>query len=153
MDDGRGERPDCVSVALLLGALKVAWSPECAAKGRPLTVGLAPAGLSVPGDRERLQQAVGTLIANALDHGAGEIELRVRVAGDRLRLEVHDGGRGLGRPLAEVLRRARSRIGRRRRGLAFADAVAARYGGRLATAPAHGAALVLELPLARGAAR
>jgi signal transduction histidine kinase len=64
---------------------------------------------------------------------------------------VRDGGAGLGRPLAEILRGARGfrlRPAGRGRGLAIAAAIARRHGGTVSTAPsAEGAALVLALPL------
>lgn len=146
---GAGDRVERVPVAQLLASLHVAWTPVCAARRRPLVVGVAPPGLSVLADRTRLGQAVGNLIANALEHGAGAIELRPRVSGGRLRLEVRDGGGGLRRPLAQIVRRPRAGLGRRGRGLAIASAIAGRYGGTLATAPADGAAVVLELPVAQ----
>ena len=57
-----------------------------------------------------------------------------------------DDGPGLPAPVAELVRRSR---GLRGHGLAVAEDVAARFGGRLASAPSeHGARLVLELPTA-----
>jgi signal transduction histidine kinase len=143
-----------VSVGALLARLKVGWGPVCAAEGRPLTVGTAPPGLSVLADGTRLAQAAGNLIANAIEHGAGAIEVRPRCSGGWLRLEVHDGGHGLGRPLGEILRAPRGGRGARGRGLAIVAGIAERHGGTLATAPtAEGAALVLELPLTARADR
>jgi signal transduction histidine kinase len=143
-----GDRLQRLPVAQLLGGLHVAWSPVCAAQGRPLVVGTAPPGLSVLADRTRLAQALGNLIANALEHGQGAVEVRPRVAGGQLRIEVRDGGGGVERPLAEILRGARAGLGRRGRGLAIAADIAARHGGSVSTAPsADGAALVFELPL------
>lgn len=139
------ERLEAVPVAVLLAALQLSWAPVCAARGRPLAVGLAPRGLAVLADRTRLAQALGNLIANALEHGAGEIEVRARTSAGMLRLEVRDEGPGLGRPIAQLLRGARGGRGRRGRGLAIAAGIAARHGGELATAP--GGAVVLALPL------
>jgi signal transduction histidine kinase len=146
------DRIEPVSVATLLARLQTSWAPVCAAEGRPLRVGLAPPGLSVLADPTRLAQAVGNLIANAIEHGRGTIEVRPRCVDGRLRLEVRDGGPGLGRPLAEVLSGARGGRGRRGRGLAIAAGIAGRHGGALTTAPG-GSALVLELPLAGGGRR
>ena len=139
------DRIERLPVAQLLAGLYVTWSPVCAAQGRPLVVGVAPQGLAVLADRTRISQAVGNLIANALEHGEGAIEVRPRCAGGVLRIEVRDGGRGLGRPLREIVRRPRAGLGRRGRGLAIAASIARRAGGALSTAP--GAAVVLELPL------
>lgn len=149
--DRRGrDRVAPMTVQQLMASLRTTWSPVCAAAGRPLVVGAAPLGLAVLADRTRLAQAAGNVIANSLEHGAGAIEVRPRVCGDRLRLEVRDGGGGLGRPLKQIVRRPRAGLGRRGRGLAIADEIARRHGGSLTTAP--GAAVVLELPLLATAA-
>lgn len=150
---GRRGRSACDRVARmpvgsLLTELECAWAPAFVACGRTLSVGTAPAGLSVLADRARLAQAVGNLIANALEHGRGRVELRPRVTGGRLRLEVHDEGGGLDRPLDPIVRGPRRGRGRRGRGLAITAGIAERHGGRLTTAPAAGGAvLALELPL------
>lgn len=138
---GAPDRLERLPVAVLLASLHVTWAPVCAARGRTLAVGIAPPGLSVLADRTRLAQALGNLIANSLEHGTGDIELRPRVTGGKLRLEVRDEGGGLREPL----RTARAGRGRRGRGLAIAADIAVRHEGALRTAP--GAAVVLELPL------
>jgi signal transduction histidine kinase len=98
----------------------------------------------------RLAQAVGNLVANAIEHGGSRVELRAAAAGGRVRVEVRDDGPGLPAPIPVLIRRARGGRGRRGRGLAIAADVAARHGGRLGSAPAStGACLVLELPALR----
>jgi signal transduction histidine kinase len=105
------------------------------------------------GDRLRLAQAVGNLVANAIEHGGGMIEVRGRVEGAGVRVEVIDAGPGLPAPVAELARRAHGGRGSRGRGLAIATAIAEDHGGRLAAAPTEsGARLVLELPGALGEA-
>jgi signal transduction histidine kinase len=107
----------------------------------------------VRGDRLRLAQATRNLIANALEHGGGGVEIRGAAADGRVRVEVIDRGAGLPASVDKLIRRPRSGRGARGRGLAIAAAVAADHGGRLATAPSErGARLVLELPAARGEA-
>jgi signal transduction histidine kinase len=113
-------------------------------------------GAWVHGDRLRLAQAIGNLVANAVEHGRGRITLTARPAGaGRVRVEVADEGAGLPVALGDLTRRARGGRGARGRGLAIAAEVARSHGGRLETAPsARGARLVLELPaLGAGAAR
>jgi signal transduction histidine kinase len=105
--------------------------------------------VSVWGDRLRLAQALGNLIANAIEHGGGRVEVRGVVGEGVARLEVSDGGPGLPAPIAQLTRRARRGRGPRGRGLAIAAAIGETHGGRVITAPAqHGARVVLELPLA-----
>jgi signal transduction histidine kinase len=116
---------------------------------------------SVWGDRLRLAQALGNLIANAIEHGGahggptlvgdtrgGAVEVRGVVGEGVVRIEVCDGGPGLPAPIAQLTRRARGGRGARGRGLAIAAAIVRSHGGRVSTAPAEtGARVVLELPL------
>jgi len=110
-------------------------------------------GAIVNGDRLRLAQAVSNLVANALEHGPGRVELTARVIGQRhVRIEVIDDGPGLPASVAELTRRARGGRGQRGRGLAIAAGIAERHGGRLVAAPApRGARIGLELPCLRRA--
>jgi signal transduction histidine kinase len=124
-----------------------------AMRGATLELTLAGSPVLVRGDRIRLAQATGNLIANAIEHGGGRIEICCRPEGPHARVEVLDGGPGLPAPVAELTRRPRGGRGTRGRGLTIASAVAAAHGGRLSSAPSErGARMVLELPLA-GAAR
>jgi signal transduction histidine kinase len=131
-----------------------AWRPAADTAGVDLRMSWTAAEAAVVGDRLRLAQATGNLIANAIEHGGGPVEVRGRLEGSSVRIEVIDGGAGLVAPLDELARRARRRAwlgGDRTRGhgLAVAAAVAAAHGGRLAAAPCdRGARLVLELPVA-----
>ena len=111
------------------------------------------AGALVNGDRLRLAQAVSNLVANALEHGPGRVELTARIVGrSHVRIEVIDEGPGLPASLAELTRRARGGRGRRGRGLAIAAEIAERHGGRLVAAPStRGARIGLELPVLRNA--
>lgn len=104
--------------------------------------------LRVRGDRSALAQACSNLVANAVEHGGAPVRVRVERRGGSAVLEVRDAGPGLPAPLAEMVRTARSRRGRRGHGLVVADEVARSHGGRLRTAPGSG--VVLDLPLATG---
>jgi signal transduction histidine kinase len=131
-----------------------AWRPAAGAHGVELRMAWSGDAVTVFGDRLRLAQATGNLIANAIEHGGGTVEVRGRVERSGLRIEVVDQGPGLGRPLPELSRLARrtGRGGNRFRGygLAVAGAVATAHGGRLSAAPSErGARVVLELPIAR----
>jgi signal transduction histidine kinase len=134
-----------VDVGCLLAQQALAWQPAARERGAHLRVACA-SGLLVRGDAARIAQAVGNLLANALEHGGTRVELRAAAAGEgAVRIEVCDDGGGLPAPVGAIVRRAGR--GERGRGLAIAADVAARHGGRLAAAPSpRGARLVLELP-------
>jgi signal transduction histidine kinase len=125
-----------------------AWRPAAAARGVELRASWSGRPASVWGDRLRLAQATGNLIANAIEHGGGVVDVRGAADGRHARVEVSDSGPGLPASVAELARRPRAGRGARGRGLAIAGAVAAGHGGRLTAAPSpRGARLVLELPL------
>jgi len=152
-----GRAPDvggAVDVGDLLEEQVRAWRPMAAAYGCELLLVPSAPGTYVHGDRLRLGQALGNVVANALEHGRGRIELSARRLDDRVRIEVLDDGPGLPAPVADLASRPAAGRGRRGRGLAIASEIARRHGGRLASAPSqHGARLALDLPaLRRGAA-
>jgi signal transduction histidine kinase len=119
------------------------------ARGVQVGFGLVAGPAYAFGDRVRIAQAIRNLIANAIEHGGGRVEVRLRHESHAVRIEVIDGGPGLPAPVAELVRRPRAGRGARGRGLAIASAIAAEHGGRLAAAPSErGARLVLELPAA-----
>jgi signal transduction histidine kinase len=160
--DPRDREP--IDVARLLTDSAEALRGEAAARGVELRVSTPGPPAVVSGERLRLAQATGNLIANALEHGGGVVDVCCRVDRSTVRIEVLDGGDGLSAPVAELVgvggrhgrQRRSGRILHRRRaftrrghGLAIATAVAAAHGGRLAAAPSErGARLVLELPRA-----
>ena len=138
---------EAVDLAELVDDSVEAWRPAADAHGVELLAAWSAGPAMVWGDRLRLAQATGNLIANAIEHGGGLIEVRGRVDAGRARIEVIDTGPGLPGPIAELASRPRAGRGARGRGLAIAGAVAAGHGGRLVAAPSlQGARLVLELP-------
>jgi signal transduction histidine kinase len=137
-----------VDVGDLLAAAAAGWSALAGAHGARLEVEPGE-GLVVRGDRLRLAQACGNLVANAIEHGGGHVRVRARALGPAVRVEVTDGGPGLPAPVGALVAGARRRRGRRGHGLAVAAQVADRHGGRLAAGPSPaGARVVLELPAA-----
>jgi len=143
-----------VDAAQLLAESVEAWRGAAAARGLDVRMRWSGPAAVVLGDRLRLAQATGNLLANAIEHGGGSIQVHGRAERSRVRIEVLDGGAGLSAPVDELTRRGRRgnrSAAPRGRGLAIVSAVAAAHGGRLAAAPSeHGARLVLELPLAGG---
>ena len=124
------------------------WPPE-RSPGAPGSGG----GGAVWGDRLRLAQALGNLIANAIEHGGASVRVTVATRGRTVRIVVCDDGPGLPAPVAALARRPRRGRGARGRGLAIALAIARRHGGTIAAAPTRaGARVVLELPAAASAA-
>jgi signal transduction histidine kinase len=142
-----------VDVQALLGDCVEASRASAGAVGVTIAVQwLGPAGYAWA-DRVRLAQAVRNLIANAIEHGGGDVLVCGRLDAGAVRIEVLDSGRGLPAPVADLARRPRDGRGARGRGLAIATAIATDLGGRLAAAPSdRGARLVMELPAAVGRA-
>jgi signal transduction histidine kinase len=101
------------------------------APGR-VTVDWAAGPAVIRADPRRLSQALGNLVANARQHGRGDVVIRGRRVGARVRIEVADDGPGI---------RTRRRGGH---GLAIADAAAADAGGRLEADAGHP---VIDLPV------
>jgi signal transduction histidine kinase len=129
-----------------------AWRAVASSRGRELTVTWSGAPVEVVGDRFRLAQATGNLIANAIEHGDGDIRIRGCAERAVVLIEVEDEGPGLPASLAELPRRTRrgwlAGGEARGHGLAIVAAVAAAHGGRLRAAPSErGARLVFEMPL------
>lgn len=164
------EEGELVDVAQLLADSVEAWQGQAIVRGVRLRLLQTGARPFVRGKRLRLAQATGNLIANAVEHGGGAVEVSWHTDLATVRIEVTDQGAGLPAPVAELaLRRSRRwptvrRTQTRRRshragsprghGLAIASAIAAGHGGRLAAAPSeHGARLVLELPQAGATSR
>jgi signal transduction histidine kinase len=145
------DRDDRVEIAELLEEQLASWQLVAAAFQSTLRLGGELPGTFVRGDRVRLAQAISNLVANALEHAPGRVELAARRVGARhVRIEVIDEGPGLPSPVAALTRRARAGRGRRGRGLAIAAQIADRHGGRIVAASApQGARIGIELPVVR----
>jgi signal transduction histidine kinase len=129
-----------------------AWRATADARGVSIRFTWAGPPALVCADRLRLAQATGNLIANAIEHGGGAVEVcALAGAGARattIRIEFIDDGPGLPAPVDELARRGRRCRGPHGHGLAVASDVVAGHGGRLAAAPSEsGARIVLELPI------
>ena len=96
-------------------------------------------------DRGRLAQALGNLLANSAEHGAGELDVSARRVPGGIRLEFRNGNRQPARPGE----RGAAEAGRpdRGKGVAIASQAARDLGGRLLVdvQPA-GTLAVLDLP-------
>ncbi len=122
--------------------------------------GPEPQQRTAPWDARRVTQVVSGLVANALVHTDGDIEVTVEDCGDELVIHVIDEGPGLSdHDAARVFDRfyradtsRSSRTGGSGLGLAIASTIVERHGGRidLVTSPGAGCDFVVYLP---GAAR
>jgi two-component system, OmpR family, sensor kinase len=130
----------------LLDAVARRFAARAAAADRTIEV---EGGGSFRGDRDRLEQALGGLVDNALTHGKGKVRLEAEREGDSIVLRVSDEGHGfpddfLPRAFERFSRADEARTsGGAGLGLAIVDAVARAHGGR---ASAAGATITLVLP-------
>jgi len=119
-----------------------AWLPAAARRGGRVTFDWPAGGAQVRADPRRLTQAFGNLLANAVEHGGGEIVVRGRPANGGVRVEIEDRGTAPGR---------RARRTGRGRGLRIAERALGQAGGRLSSLdrPGGGRVAVAEVPLDR----
>jgi signal transduction histidine kinase len=128
-----------LSVERLVRSSAAAWEPAARAEGRRVLV-RSTAGLAVvSGDRSRFAQALGNVMANAVEHGAGDISVRATSNLDRVTIEVSN----------DVRAAAPDQSGHPRgRGMVIAaDAVADTGGTLTAAVGSRRATAVLDLPL------
>ena len=129
------------------------FSHPAAASGRALEVH-ADAGITVSADVPRLEQALGNLVVNALEHGVGAVSLTAARSNGSVELHVLDEGPGF--PAAFVAhafeRFSRADAARSRGGaglgLAIVDAIARAHGGtaHIAARESGGADVWLAIP-------
>jgi signal transduction histidine kinase len=135
-----------VDPACLLSQSVEAWQGYAQAARMLLQMRWDGETAPVWGHRLRLAQATGNLIANAIEHGAGRVQVVGSIRGGVARIEITDEGPGLPAPIEDLIRPPRRGPGARGRGLAITAAIAEDHGGHLTTAAPHrGACLVLEL--------
>ncbi len=156
----RGELPlrrARLDVREILAGVSRRFARRAEEGGREIEVSASPA-LVLEADRLRLDQAVGSMVDNALRYGAGTIELEAS-AGERS-VEIHVMDRGEGFP-QEFLSRAFERFSRASSshrdggsglGLAIVQTVARAHGGdaHAANREGGGADVWLTLPFSSG---
>jgi signal transduction histidine kinase len=127
-----------VRVDRLLRSSAAAWEPAAQAAGRRLRVRSTAGRAVVRGDRSRLAAALGNVMANAVEHGEGDVSVRATRDAGHLRIEVTNPTRDSYAPPERG----------RGRGLSIAADAAADGGGTLTTAVgSRRASAVLDLPL------
>jgi signal transduction histidine kinase len=132
------------SVEPLLESLQLDWNGRFAQQDRPLVVTGTTADLAVRGAPGPLRQALDVLLDNALVHGAGRTEVRVRSTEESVTLGVADGGEGFADAAPT------QGAGVHGMGLPLAQRLAESCGGRLIIADA-GPTPSVELVLVRSA--
>jgi two-component system OmpR family sensor kinase len=140
----------------LLAAMAERFRARASESGRALVVD-GDAGLVAEADRHRLEQALTSMVDNALRHGGGEVRLWAAAAdGGAVTLHVSDGGAGFP---PDFMPRAFERFSRADAaraqggtglGLAIVETIALAHGGRAGTAngTGGGADVWIEIPAA-----
>jgi signal transduction histidine kinase len=136
----RGRRsasdPEAVELMSFARAAMAPWRHLLVSEGRGATVRWEGGRVPLRIDRGRLAQALGNLLANAAEHGAGDVELHGGRTRDGVRIEVRNRWKG-----------PRPSRPDRGRGLAIAEQVAREIGGRLRVrAREDSVVAALELP-------
>jgi signal transduction histidine kinase len=159
-DDGRMElRVERHDVRAVLEAVAERNGVRAVATDRSIVVSV-PGGVTVTGDRMRLEQALGNLVDNALRYGSGTVRLDAEVEDGWVALSVSDEGSGfppafLPHAFERFSRAEVSRAGGGTGlGLAIVDAVARAHGGRAVAANTRdgGAQVTLAVRLAGASA-
>ena len=121
----------------------------------------SPPGLRLEADPDRVEQAVGNLLDNALRHGGRHVELVARPTGDGVALHVLDDGEGFPPAFIDsaferfTQADAARTTGGAGLGLAIVELIARSHGGRAGAAnrPGGGADVWLALPHGRDSHR
>jgi two-component system OmpR family sensor kinase len=148
-------RREHVDVASLFERVAARHERELHGRGVRLVSRVDPGAAFVPGDADRLEQALQNLAANALRHtpAQGEIALTAEPAGGRVRIRVRDTGPGIAPdhlPLvfdrffkADASRKASGGSGL---GLSIVKAIIERHGGTISAHNDGGAVFEILLP-------
>jgi heavy metal sensor kinase len=156
----RGELPlrlTRLDLAETLDGIDRRFASRAEERGRQIEVA-APSSLLLNADRLRLDQAIGSMVDNALRYGAGTIDLVASSENGSVEIHVLDRGEGfpqdfLGRVFERFSRASSSdRDGGSGLGLAIVQTVARAHGGEAhaGNREGGGADVWLTLPITRG---
>ena len=157
MDEVREARREQVDLAAILG--DACADGRAGEPGREIELTVPEAGEGVmSGDPDALRQLAGNLVANALTHGDGAVEVSLERDADELLLGVRDHGSGLPAGAEEDVFERFWRTGEARDraaggaglGLAIVAGVATSHGGTAAAANAAGGGAVFSVRLPVG---
>jgi two-component system, OmpR family, sensor kinase len=147
-------RPERVRAHEVLERARARFAARAESLGR--TIGIADGDPELIVDRIRLEQALGNLVDNALEHGGGAVTLGARARDEHVELYVTDNGAGVP---PEFVARAFDRFsrpddGRSARGvglgLSIVELIARAHGGAagVRNGPAGGTEIWITLPAA-----
>jgi signal transduction histidine kinase len=145
-----------VPVAPMFEAVAERFGARAAGDGRSFELD-ADGETAVSGDRLRIEQALTSMVDNALRHGGGDVRLWARADDGRVELHVSDDGPGfpddfIGRAFERFSRADSARTqGGSGLGLAIVDTIARAHGGsaHARNSPKGGADVWIEVPRAR----
>jgi signal transduction histidine kinase len=145
----RPARTRTVALEPVIDRAAAGWRAAVAGADRGVTVRWEAGAARVSADRPRLSQAFGNLLANAVEHGSGPIEIHaVRRDSRAVRIEVRDGD-----PAALPGRGSGVSRGGRGRGLGIAERAIREAGGSFALDRRRTATVAtVDLPLVEEAA-
>jgi signal transduction histidine kinase len=118
-------------IGTVLDELERSWHGVLAARGRPLRVRVHEPLPPVAASEAAVRQVLEVLLANALEHGGGAVEVSARGTGGGVALEVTDDGPGIATDLQEAIFTRRAPGEDHGIGLALARSLAEAEGGRL----------------------
>jgi len=136
-----------VDIDLLIEHVTSRFAAQAAEDGRHIETSVAD-GLTVSGNQQWLELALGNLLSNALRYGTGTVRVTASQAGERTRIAVDDDGPGFPTDFVDKAfdRFTRADTSRATRGfglgLALVQAVAEAHGGQASIA---GAQVTLDL--------
>jgi len=138
-----------VSVSELIVAAMQRWRKAAVSRGRRIHMRRNEQEAFVEGSPFDLAQALDNLLSNAIEHGAGEVDLGWCLEGDQVCVSVTDAGSS-GGVRTEVNRRRRGGRARRGHGLRVVSRIATAHGGSFSLhRTPHGTEACLRLPLGR----
>jgi heavy metal sensor kinase len=141
-----------VELGEVLEGVRRRFSRRAAEEGRKIAI--EGGELELAADRLRLDQAVGSVVDNALRYGAGTITIAAARRGEQVEIAVRDEGPGFPEDFVDRAFERFSRAASSRRdggsglGLAIVRTVARAHGGeaRAANLPGGGAEVTLSIP-------
>lgn len=100
LDFARQQRLDLRAIVLppFLQRLVDLWQPVAAARDIALTLDVAPNVARLTADEDKLRRVLDNLVKNAveaIESGPGQVDVRARLEGDRVRIAVSDTGPGI----------------------------------------------------------